>query len=356
MRVLIIHPKFTERGGAERKILLIANKLVELGHYVHIVTFELNKAKTFNELITDHINITTLKKWKGFIPKLVIFISIMRIILNTKYDAHIASNYPANLFINIRTKNRIWICNEVALLIFERKKVLWAIYLKLEIYINTFFKIVIVNSQNTYDKFTQRYKVKTKIVYPGLDTKYLDNLPQLKRKEKNLYKYFLVLGRIEKHKNIDFILEIAQNLPKNINLVVAGTGAYKEKIMQLSSKYQNVLFLGEVTEIEKKSLYIDCLAYLFLPIDEPFGVTVIEALYFGCNVIAFNVGGPKEIINNKFLGRLCEDRKEYLLEIEKFNYPNEESSYIKEYRKSYIKEKFSLDKMLVNIIQEIMIN
>ena len=53
MKILILHPNLTERGGAERKVLLLTKHLKKEGHTVKILVFRYNKETCFRELISD---------------------------------------------------------------------------------------------------------------------------------------------------------------------------------------------------------------------------------------------------------------------------------------------------------------
>ena len=50
MKILILHPNLTERGGAERKVLLLTNHLKKEGHTVKILVFRYNKETCFGSL------------------------------------------------------------------------------------------------------------------------------------------------------------------------------------------------------------------------------------------------------------------------------------------------------------------
>ena len=83
---------------------------------------------------------------------------------------------------------------------------------------------------------------------------------------------------------------------------------------------------------------------LFLPSNEPFGVTLIESIYFNTPVIAFNKGGPKEIIINGKNGILCDDDNKYINSIINFDDYKFDVSFFK----PYVEEKFLIDRMLDN--------
>jgi glycosyltransferase involved in cell wall biosynthesis len=155
------------------------------------------------------------------------------------------------------------------------------------------------------------------LLSPGLGNEWAnsstDEDPDSVRTEIRLLKnYFLVLGRVDKGKNLDFIL---RNVENGIKVVFAGPG-------QMDSKYnENFVFLGKVSEAEKAFLLQNSLALLAVSKNEAFSITTAEAIAHGCPVIGWsqsqavselidNFGGikfnnPEEF--NKILQRIAHD-------------------------------------------------
>jgi glycosyltransferase involved in cell wall biosynthesis len=310
------------RGGAERKILLLKNYFLYKNLQVRIIVFKYNKNKTFHELINNKDDIVVLSK---FSYKPFIWLNLLFYLLFNKFDYLIASNYPANLFIPFLAFKKIktlWICNEVAVLLDRKKSLFWKIFYVLEKHTVYFFDSIIVNSKNTKKIFSKYYGVKPKVIFPGIDAEKLLGLSPVCPKKFYFkgVKFIFILSRLEKHKNLIFIEKITNyisNLSVKFKIVVAGDGPETCYIQKLEKKFPFLLYLGRVSEEEKKWLYLNSHLFLFLPKDEPLGVTVLEAMFFKCKVIAFKSGGPVETIQKSFFHKLCKNDEDYLIEVKK---------------------------------------
>ncbi len=105
-------------------------------------------------------------------------------------------------------------------------------------------------------------------------------------------KYFLYIGRIEKKKNIEFLLHTWQEFLKtnrNFSLVLAGKDGYgSQEIKNKFKNLENVIFLGYVSEQEKIFLLKNCFAFIFPSLFEGFGLPILEALAAGSLVLCAN--------------------------------------------------------------------
>lgn len=111
------------------------------------------------------------------------------------------------------------------------------------------------------------------------------------------------VGRISKEKNIEDFL----NLPLPGSKIVIGDGPLKEK---LQKKYPKVVFTGYAFGNKLASLYCSLDAMVFPSKSDTFGLVIIEALSCGVPVIAYNVQGPKDIIEHGYNGFLANDFNE----------------------------------------------
>jgi glycosyltransferase involved in cell wall biosynthesis len=356
MQIAIVHPSLTVRGGAERKILLYRQFLQSKGYKVDMYVFEYKKENTFHELIEEDHNIFVLPVKDNYISKIASWIKFGRQL--RRYDHVIASNYPTNIVAAFakNSKNTVsWICNEIAVQLIRRDNFFWNIFYSFEKWCNNKIDTVIVNSHSTGKKFYKYYLREANIVHSGIDPKAIDELmPEKRENWEGIKPFFLVLSRIEKHKNINFIMNISQKLEKistNHKIIVAGAGDFAEEFQNSASTKENIIYVGLVTEAEKKYLYQNCEAFLFLPLDEPLGVTMMEALYQGKQIIAFNKGGPTEIITDTTLGYLCNSELDYLEAIAKCINSKENSSEEK-HRQQHIRRNFSKKNMVENFYKK----
>ena len=98
-------------------------------------------------------------------------------------------------------------------------------------------------------------------------------------------------------------------LPREINLHIVGTGSEEEILKEYAQKHQlrNVSFLGFKKGLEVLTEYQNCIATI-LPCNwfEIFGMTNIESFINGKPVIASNIGGIPEIVEHNVNGLLFE--------------------------------------------------
>lgn len=121
------------------------------------------------------------------------------------------------------------------------------------------------------------------------------------------------LSRLEKRKGHKHILSAIAKLkdeyPK-ILYAIAGTGVELENLKKISNKLninQNVIFLGDINDNQKKYLFRKTSIMVMPTLDESskhsiegFGIVYLEAAFFGIPSIASNVGGTTEaVIHNK---------------------------------------------------------
>lgn len=91
------------------------------------------------------------------------------------------------------------------------------------------------------------------------------------------------------------------------NLTIIGEGQQKEALITLTKALgieKNVEFKGMVPYSNMPEYYSHCDVFCFPTLGEPFGKAIIEAMACGKPVIATNIGGPAEIIQNEVNGIL----------------------------------------------------
>ena len=119
--------------------------------------------------------------------------------------------------------------------------------------------------------------------------------------------YFLYVGRLSKEKGVKYLLEAMKDLPKDINLKIVGTGAEENnlKIYAQENNLDNIEFLGFKNREEITDIYQNCISTV-LPSNcfEIFGMTNIESFINGKPVIASNIGGIPEIVEDNINGLL----------------------------------------------------
>jgi glycosyltransferase involved in cell wall biosynthesis len=171
--------------------------------------------------------------------------------------------------------------------------------------------------------------------------------------------YLLYFGRIHPHKGAYEAIQIA--VRSNKKLILCGLIQDQKYFEEMIAPYLNdvsVVYLGNVCPRQRERLLGDALALLHpISFEEPFGLSVAEAMMCGTPVIAFEKGAMKELIIDGKTGFLvntveeavdcvnkistlcrCECRKHAL---DKFSSKAMASNYINLYRQ-IIKRRDSL--------------
>ena len=82
----------------------------------------------------------------------------------------------------------------------------------------------------------------------GYNSHYIPNaidLESLSKQEERLYKNQVIfVGRLSKEKGILDLLTICENIPKEIDVIIIGTGPEENKVKEISEKCKNIHFLG----------------------------------------------------------------------------------------------------------------
>lgn len=311
-KIAVLHPTFGYNGGAENVILSSSKFLYSIGIETYIYTHKLR------ENVPDYINqIKTDLTLNPFIfNKTAVFLSNELI----KYDAVLIHNFPATIFwgilYNYAYKNNIilptsfWYCHEPSVRLYGSDE---KSYKKLQntldiiarytryLDMNGIKKIdyIISNSRRTKDAVKRVYNRESKVIYPCIESLEI-NLSI------NEGKYFCYIGRIEKPKNLKNAVLAFKNLleeidNKKLKFIIAGKGRYENNLKKLVKKINmknNIIFKGFITEEEKKNLLNHSYALVMPSINEPFGLTAVEALYYSSISIISNKSGVYEVIKD----------------------------------------------------------
>ena len=153
--------------------------------------------------------------------------------------------------------------------------------------------------------------IPVKVVYPGAID--LRNLKEIEVGKIEGSPVLLTLARLEKRKGHKNIIEsIKKILPKfqNLQYIIAGDGPEKNFLKNLVKQHnlqKNIKFIGSVDDQQKKYLFLKTDLMVMPTLDETinqsiegFGISYLEAAFFGIPSIASDVGGTSEaVLHNK---------------------------------------------------------
>lgn len=107
--------------------------------------------------------------------------------------------------------------------------------------------------------------------------------------------------RMNEVKGLQNLEKAIISLPKVLFVFAGGDDGYLGKLKGMYRNYPNVVFTEKYIKSEMLRSLMDLADVFVLPsLHEPFGLTIVEAVAAGLPVIATNVGGPKEILDDTF--------------------------------------------------------
>jgi len=158
--------------------------------------------------------------------------------------------------------------------------------------------------------------------------------------------YLLFFGRIHRDKGPKEAIEIAKK--SNKKLIMAGIIQDKEYFKSEIEPYLNedITYIGSVGPQKRDELLGGALALLHpIYFQEPFGLSVVEAMACGTPVIAYNKGSMPELIEEEVNGFLVDDVDGALAALEKL--PNIERKRCRE----IVEKNFSVGRMVDEYIK-----
>jgi len=120
--------------------------------------------------------------------------------------------------------------------------------------------------------------------------------------------YLLYFGRIHPDKGTVEAIEIAIKAKRKLLMagIIQDRSYFEHKVAPLLS--DQVIYIGEAEPVKRNELMRNALALLHpINFDEPFGLSVAEAMLCGTPVIALNRGSMPELIVDKKTGFLVND-------------------------------------------------
>ncbi len=134
-------------------------------------------------------------------------------------------------------------------------------------------------------------------------------------KKKTTHPSLVYVGRLKAYKNVDVLIQsfskVVQQYP-NAKLTIGGSGEARTGLIQLTEKLhlsQNIEFRSNITNKEKAELFAESWIAVQPSMIEGWGITVIEANAAKTPVIASNVKGLKDSIQDGVTGVLVAPKK-----------------------------------------------
>ena len=174
----------------------------------------------------------------------------------------------------------------------------------------TFVKTPVVQKQ------LQLKGVEAKVIPVGLD---IDIIPDIKESKEELRvklgfpgdkKILIFVGRLETYKKPFDAIELIKSLNNEYILIMIGKGSLKDAIFEKIKQYdieEKIRYFEAVPNKEIHEYYKLSDFFMNFNDKEIFGMSILEAMYQECVVIAKDAPGPSFIIENGISGYIVND-------------------------------------------------
>jgi glycosyltransferase involved in cell wall biosynthesis len=110
--------------------------------------------------------------------------------------------------------------------------------------------------------------------------------------------YFLSLGRLERYKRVDRVIEAMALVPEPAKLVVVGTGPARPQLSALAGErglMDRVVFVEDLPRSQLRGWLAGAQAVVSMSEHEAFGLTLLEGLAAGSRVVASDLPAHREV-------------------------------------------------------------
>jgi 1,2-diacylglycerol 3-alpha-glucosyltransferase len=313
MKIIQVCPRYyPETGGVETHVKELSEWLVKKGHKVEVVcadpTNQYSKFEIINGVEVHRFFCFAPYDSYFFAPQIIMYLK------NKSYDIVHAHNYRAfPMFLSALafqpdSSKKYIITTHLGFS--KTLKILYRIY---NLFFGNYickkaFKIIIVSPAEIFEiPFINKYQNKIIFIPNGVDLKKLS--PPYVENTRTIEKFnILFVGRIEKLKGLDNLIEIANNIHDlPFHIIIVGDGPYwnhcenSVKNMKIEDK---IIFKGRISEHELLRTYSQSHIFLLLSEYEAHSIALTEAMSFGIVPIVTNVGGNSYIVKNGKTGFL----------------------------------------------------
>ncbi len=156
------------------------------------------------------------------------------------------------------------------------------------------FIVLSQHTQNIFMHSKMRFRNEQIVVKPNFSA-----FPKLESSKRG--DYFLFVGRLSEEKGIRLLLQVFSALPHHLK--IAGDGPLRDEVINYSSLFPNIEFIGSLPKEEVITALQHCTALVFPSIwFEGMPLTIIEAFGSGTPVIASKLGAMENMITPGFDG------------------------------------------------------
>lgn len=306
-KIIILHDTFLYKWGWERFVMMMAKTLKAdiASWFFSKWSFDLKKEWFDGKMIP--LTTEVFKKWFRHLKLKFAFLFKTKFL--KLYDIVIFSWDSISWVRNCnKNQKKIYYCHtpprylyDLNDLYIKKVKPIFRPFFKVWFYIFKFLyerdikkmDLILTNSENTKKRIKSFLWLDSYIVYPPVD---LDTFKFISQKD-----YYLSFARLADAKRVDKIVEAFIQMPeKKLVVIYWENDPQKQKIFDLANWYKNITFLTLPWNIWFTDYIGNCIATIYIPIDEDFGMSPVESMSAWKPVLWVNEWWLKEtIIHNK---------------------------------------------------------
>lgn len=187
-------------------------------------------------------------------------------------------------------------------------KIKYSLEKKLMHFVGARASAIVVVSKFEKELLLSTFGLNSEVIYHGIDLSLIKIFDKKLAKKEMGFKEtdFVVLfvGKLIPNKDPSTLIESIKNISCNredFKLIIVGTGELEEKIRSQVKKMNiedNVKFFGYIEKDNLNKCYSAADLFVLPSVNEPFGIVLLEAMAFGCPIIASNSGACPEVIDN----------------------------------------------------------
>lgn len=315
--ILIAIPNLSG-GGAEKVLIDILNNIDRSKFKIDLLVF--NKGKIYDEKVPNYVNFISIDEKIGFIPVALrerirwYFPRIFyRLIINKKYDTEIAfMEGIATRFISYSNNKK---SKKIAWVHIDMKKKHWTKSMykcgeESRCY-SKFNDIVFVskNAKSAFNEIFIENKVNKRIIYnPIIDVEVIKKSNEFKVDFKDFT--IISLGRLDTQKGYDRLIKVHASLVNKFphKIIILGEGGERESLEKIIKDYGvektfklNGFVNNPYPYLKAANLFVSSSRY------EGYPLVVCESIVLEKAILATNITGNNEILNNGEYGLLCDD-------------------------------------------------
>ena len=304
--ICFIYTDITTTGGIERCISLIANKLANSGEYnVNIISIKRDGGTPFFSF-DDKINISYLYNKEEKRKKMITIKRIREFLKKNKIETIIVANVALEILITpailgMKIKHISWehfgFSDEMSNKYIDIAR---RISVKLSDY-------VVVLTQHDKNEYLHKYRIGKKTQLKQIYNPIVQNDYERDFKEN---KKILTIGHFLPVKGYDFLIEIAKEIFVKYpewSWTIIGDGENKKEFENKIIEYKlenKITIKSKIKDVNR--YYESADIYVNTSRSEGFALTILEARTYELPVVAFNIPGMDEIVENNVNGILVE--------------------------------------------------